>query len=64
VITGPVEATALGNLLTQVKADGELGSLAEMRAVVEKSAEVETLSPASNLPWDEAAERFARLRSS
>jgi hypothetical protein len=32
--------------------------------VVEKSAEVETLSPASNLPWDEAAERFARLRSS
>jgi rhamnulokinase len=64
VITGPVEATALGNLLTQVKADGELGSLAEMRAVVEKSAEVETLSPASKLPWDEAAERFARLRSS
>jgi len=63
VITGPVEATALGNLLTQVKADGELGSLAEMRAVVEKSAEVETLSPDSKLPWDEAAERFARLRS-
>ena len=34
VITGPVEATAMGNLLTQVKADGELTSLAEMRAVV------------------------------
>ena len=27
VITGPVEATAMGNLLTQIRADGELGSL-------------------------------------
>ena len=62
VITGPVEATALGNLLTQVKADGELGSLAEMRAVVKKSTAVQTYSPESKLPWNEAGERFERLR--
>ena len=33
VLAGPVEATALGNVLVQARAVGELGSLAEMRAV-------------------------------
>jgi rhamnulokinase len=41
VIAGPVEATAMGNLLTQVRASGELGSLAEMREVVRASSEVQ-----------------------
>ena len=65
VIAGPVEATALGNLLTQVRASGELGSLAEMREVVRRSSEVEHYEPATAPAWDEAAERLAafRLRS-
>jgi rhamnulokinase len=33
VLAGPVEATALGNVLVQARASGELGSLADMRAV-------------------------------
>ena len=33
VVTGPVEATALGNVLVQARAAGELGSLSDMRAV-------------------------------
>src|SRR4051812_37366757 len=33
IVAGPVEATALGNVLVQARAAGELGSLAEMRAV-------------------------------
>jgi rhamnulokinase len=33
VLAGPVEATALGNLLVQARAAGELASLADMRAV-------------------------------
>src|SRR5262249_17483981 len=33
VLAGPVEATALGNVLVQARAAGELGSFAEMRAV-------------------------------
>ena len=41
VLAGPVEATALGNLLTQIRAQGELSSLAEMREVVSKSNAVE-----------------------
>ena len=59
VVTGPVEATAMGNLLTQVKADGELTSLAEMREVVRASSEVQRYEPAA---WNAAADRFAELR--
>jgi len=59
VVTGPVEATAMGNLLTQIRADGELGSLAEMREVVRASSSVQRYDPAA---WNEAAERFAEIR--
>ena len=59
VVTGPVEATAMGNLLTQVKADGELKSLGEMREVVRASSQVQRYEPAA---WNEAADRFAELR--
>ncbi|HTJ00323.1 MAG TPA: FGGY-family carbohydrate kinase, partial [Dongiaceae bacterium] len=62
VVAGPVEATALGNLLTQVRADGELDSLAEMRAVVAKSNPVQHFTPANANEWEDAADRFARLR--
>jgi rhamnulokinase len=34
VLVGPVEATAMGNVLVQCRAAGELGSLADIRAVV------------------------------
>ena len=34
VLAGPVEATAMGNVLVQCRAAGELGSLADIRAVV------------------------------
>jgi rhamnulokinase len=60
VVTGPVEATAMGNLLTQIRADGELASLAEMREVVRASSAVQTYEPAA---WNAAADRFAHLRS-
>ena len=59
VITGPVEATAMGNLLTQIRADGELGSLAEMREVVRASSAVKHFEPAA---WAGAADRFASFR--
>ena len=45
VLAGPVEATALGNVLVQARATGELGSLAEMREVAAASAEPETFEP-------------------
>jgi rhamnulokinase len=39
VLAGPVEAAALGNVLVQARADGELASLGDMRALVAASVE-------------------------
>ena len=55
VVTGPVEATALGNLLVQVRASGEISSLAEIRDVVRASSEVKTYQPGSAAAWEAAA---------
>lgn len=62
VLAGPVEATAMGNLLTQVRANGELGSLAEMREVVRQSSDVTRYEPSPAPAWNEAMSRFATLR--
>ncbi len=62
VVAGPVEATALGNLLTQVRASGELGSLAELREAVRKSSAVHRYDPKPTAAWAEAAGRLAEYR--
>jgi rhamnulokinase len=54
VIAGPVEATAMGNLLVQVRASGELDSLAEMRSVVRKSSAETAYEPGQAEPWEAA----------
>ncbi|MBW3609049.1 MAG: rhamnulokinase [Actinobacteria bacterium] len=45
VLAGPVEATALGNVLVQARATGELGSFADLRAVAAASAQPVTYEP-------------------
>jgi rhamnulokinase len=62
VVTGPVEATVMGNLLVQVRASGEVGSLSEMRDVVRASSEVGRFEPKSQTAWQEATGRFGALR--
>jgi rhamnulokinase len=59
VITGPVEATAMGNLLVQVRSSGELGSLAEMRQVIRQSSQVKTFDPGAALAWEAASVKLA-----
>ncbi len=61
VIAGPIEATVMGNLLTQVRARGELSSLADIRAVVRDSGDVTEIEPENPAAWNEAYERFTRL---
>ena len=46
VVAGPVEAASLGNLLVQVRASGEIGSLAEIREVARISSQVTRYEPA------------------
>ncbi len=61
VVTGPVEATAMGNLLVQVRASGELRSLREMRDVIRRSSDVARYEPADASAWDDATGRFSQL---
>lgn len=48
VVAGPVEATAAGNILTQILGTGGLKSLEEIREVVRNSFEVEEFLPSSS----------------
>ncbi|MBN2369783.1 MAG: rhamnulokinase [Vicinamibacteria bacterium] len=61
VVAGPVEATAMGNLLTQARADGEIGSLAEIRDVVRRSTDPARFEPTDSSEWRDAEGRFAAL---
>ncbi len=47
VVAGPAEATAVGNALIQSMGTGDIGSLAELRAVVRQSFELEEFRPGS-----------------
>ena len=60
VITGPIEATATGNLLVQAVALGEIGSIAEAREIVSRSFDVVNFepAPAARAAWDDA---YAKL---
>lgn len=58
VVTGPVEGSAMGNLLTQAMALGEIAGLAELREAVRASVEVETWEPRSAGEWEDAYEKL------
>jgi rhamnulokinase len=53
----------MGNLLVQVRASGELASLAEMRAVIRQSSDVSRFEPKQSAAWQEGIARFEKLRS-
>jgi rhamnulokinase len=63
VLAGPVEATVMGKLFVQAWANGEIGSLAEMREVVRRSSPVMTYEPKNPDLWVEAASRFVQLQN-
>lgn len=61
VITGPVEATSVGNLLCQLMALGEISGLKEARALVEKSFPVNIYTPTDKTSWEEACSKFEEV---
>jgi rhamnulokinase len=58
VIAGPVEATALGNVAMQMLATGVVTSLAEARAIIDRSFSVERFEPAETDRWEPHYQRF------
>lgn len=61
VVAGPVEATAIGNVLVQAMGRGRLGSLKEIREVVARSFPPTVFEPRDTSSWSEAAGRFEGL---
>ena len=58
VLAGPAEATALGNLAMQMLATGTATSLAEARAMVDRSFPTEIFEPQDTDQWDRHRDRF------
>lgn len=61
VYAGPVEATAIGNLLVQAIAMGEIKDLSEAREVVRRSFEIKCYEPEGTDAFDAAYDRFISI---
>ena len=58
VVTGPVEGAAIGNLLAQAMALGDIKSMDALRDVVRRSEPVETYRPNHTPAWERAYQRM------
>ena len=61
VVAGPVEGTALGNVLIQARAAGDLTTLADIREVVRRSTATKRYEPQQAGAWSEAFGRYSAL---
>jgi rhamnulokinase len=63
VIAGPVEATAIGNIMVQALALGYFSSHSEMRKVIGQSFELERYEAQQSKEWNSAYERFKEFQN-
>ncbi|SDM85827.1 rhamnulokinase [Paenibacillus sp. yr247] len=61
VIAGPVEATAIGNIMMQIKAHGEVQSLEEIRQVVRDSFPPERYESQDEAHWQQAYQAYLQV---
>lgn len=61
VVAGPMEATAVGNVMLQAVTDGAVGSIAEAREVIRTSFEAEEYVPKPSAAWDDAYGKLQTL---
>ena len=62
VICGPVEGTALGNVLVQIKSAGMVETLPQMRAISAASVSLKTYMPSGDGQWDSLYEEFVNIQ--
>ena len=63
VLAGPQEGTALGNIMVQAKAAGEVKDLWDMRKVIANSLNLKRFSPADKEIWDDAYVKYLKILS-
>lgn len=61
VICGPVEGTALGNVLMQIKASGKVHTLEQMREICERSVDLVTYMPVNANMWENEYRKYLRI---
>jgi rhamnulokinase len=61
VLAGPVEATALGNILMQAIGLSLIGNLSDGREVIRRSVELAHYEPRNTNKWRELSEKFDQL---
>jgi rhamnulokinase len=61
VVTGPVEASVLGNVMTQAIATGHIKNFTEGREVITSSIHQSFFEPRTIDVWDDAYHRFQKL---
>ncbi|MDO4993979.1 MAG: rhamnulokinase family protein [Bacteroidales bacterium] len=58
VVTGPVEGTAIGNIMLQAKAAGLVSDRFAMRRIIARSVDMKTYEPQDTDSWNKAYERY------
>lgn len=61
VLAGPIEATAIGNIMMQALALHVVGSLSEMRQIIGQSFQPAIYQPSSGDLWESAFNRFKAI---
>lgn len=63
VVTGPVEGTAIGNIMLQAKAAGMVRDRFEMRRIIANSIDTCRYEPQEKDLWDEGYLRYGQIRN-
>lgn len=61
IVTGPSEATAIGNIMLQAKALNLVNSLSEMRKVINSSVDTEVFVPHDTDIWNNAYAKYQKV---
>ena len=62
VLAGPQEGTAIGNIMLQAKASGDVKDIWEMRKIIANSLELKRFAPQDKDVWDKAYEQFLKVQ--
>ena len=58
VLAGPQEGTAIGNIMMQAKASGEVKDIWEMRQIIANSLDLKQFHPQDKELWDEGFQKY------
>jgi len=61
VVAGPIEATAIGNVMMQAVAAGDVKDILQARDVIRRSFDVVEYAPQNADRWNEACARYAKV---